>query len=40
MTRHPLSIAQVVPMTRQKAMLALSFLALSTLAMIHPAKAN
>jgi hypothetical protein len=38
MTRPPLSVAQIVPTTRQKAMLALSFLALSTLGMIHPAK--
>jgi len=40
MTRPPLSVAQIVPATRQKAMLALSFLALSILGMIHPANAQ
>jgi hypothetical protein len=40
MTRPPLSVAQIVPATRRKAMLALSFLALSTLGMIHPANAQ
>src|SRR3981081_1868823 len=40
MTTHPLSAAQIVPSTRQKTMLALSFLALSTLGMIHPANAQ
>src|ERR1700730_33892 len=40
MTTQPLSAAQIVPTTRQKAMLALSFLALSTLGMIHPANAK
>src|SRR6267378_910562 len=40
MTTRPLSAVQIVPTTRQKAMLALSFLALSTLGMIHPANAQ
>src|SRR5882762_9757860 len=40
MTTQPRSAAQIVPTTRQKAMLALSFLALSTLGMIHPANAQ
>src|SRR5882762_7035008 len=40
MTTQPLSLAQIVPATRQKAMLALSFLALSALGMIHPANAQ
>src|SRR3984893_8648546 len=39
MTSQPLPAAPIVPTTRQKAMLALSFLALSTLGMIHPANA-
>ncbi len=40
MTTQPLSAAQIDSTTRQKAMLALSFLALSTLGMIHPANAQ
>ena len=40
MTTQPLSAVPIVPTTRQKAMLALSFLALSTLGMIHPANAQ
>src|SRR5258706_12290606 len=39
MTTQPRSAAQIVPTTRQKAMLALSFLALNTLGMVHPANA-
>src|SRR6267378_210988 len=40
MTTQPLSAVPIAPTTRQKAMLALSFLALSTLGMIHPANAQ
>src|SRR5258708_36769739 len=40
MTTQPISPAQIVPTSRQKAMLALCFLALSTLGMIHPANAQ
>src|SRR5258706_950841 len=40
MTTQPLSAVPIVPTTRQKAILALSFLALSTLGMIHPANAQ
>src|SRR5437588_7897652 len=40
MTTHPLSAVQIVPSTRQKTMLALSFFAFSTMAMIHPANAQ
>src|SRR5258708_7675641 len=40
MTTQPLSAVPIAPTTRQKAMLALSFLALSTLGMVHPANAQ
>jgi hypothetical protein len=40
MTRPPVSAAQIVPTTLKKAMLALFFLALSILGMIHPANAQ
>lgn len=40
MTTHPLSPAQIFPMTRQKTVLALGLMVMYTLGMIHPANAQ